>query len=61
MKYTITNTIDKPIDVVAAKFLEPDGALQWMEGLQKIERLSQNPYEVGAKTDFIHYIRIKSL
>ncbi|OUS01066.1 hypothetical protein A9Q86_10000 [Flavobacteriales bacterium 33_180_T64] len=52
MKYTISNTIDKPIDIVAAKFLEPDGALQWMEGLQKIERLSPNPYEVGAKSRF---------
>ena len=28
MKYTISNIIDKPIDEVAAKFMEPDGALQ---------------------------------
>ena len=35
MKYTISNIIDKPIDEVAAKFMEPDGALQWMKGLQK--------------------------
>lgn len=52
MKYTVSNTINKSIDIVAAKFLEPDGALQWMEGLQKIERLSDNPYEVGAKSRF---------
>lgn len=52
MKYTITNTIDKPIKVVAAKFMEPNGALQWMEGLQKIERLSDKIYEVGAKSRF---------
>ena len=52
MKYTISNTIDKPLAVVASKFMEPDGALQWMEGLQKIERLSDKPYEVGAKSRF---------
>jgi hypothetical protein len=52
MKYTISNTINKPINVVATKFMEPNGALQWMEGLQKIERLSDKPYEVGAKSRF---------
>jgi hypothetical protein len=52
MKYTISNTINQPINVVATKFMEPNGALQWMEGLQKIERLSDNPYEVGAKSRF---------
>lgn len=35
--------------------MEPDAALQWMEGLQKIERLSKNPYEVGAKSKF-HFL-----
>lgn len=52
MKYTISNIIDKPIKIVSAKFMEPDGALEWMEGLQKIERLSDKPYEVGAKSRF---------
>ena len=52
MKYTVTNTINRPLNVVAAKFMEPDGALHWMEGLQKIERLSGDPYEVGAKSRF---------
>ena len=52
MKYTITNTIDRPIEVVAVKFMEPYGALQWMEGLQKIERLSDKSYELGAKSRF---------
>ncbi|TDQ32215.1 SRPBCC family protein [Zeaxanthinibacter enoshimensis] len=52
MKYTVTNTINRPLNVVAAKFMEPDGALHWMEGLQKIERLSGDPYKVGAKSRF---------
>lgn len=55
MKYTVSNTINKPLDVVIAKFKEPEGAKHWMEGLQKIERLSGNTHEVGAKSDF-HFI-----
>lgn len=52
MKYTVSNTINQPLSVVAAKFMEPDGALEWMEGLEKIERLSDKPHEVGAKSRF---------
>jgi len=52
MKYTVSNNIDKSIEVVSDKFMEPDGALQWMEGLEKIERLSKESYIVGAKSRF---------
>lgn len=52
MRYTISNTINKPLDVVAAKFTEPDGAMHWMEGLQRSEHLSGTPGQIGAKTDF---------
>jgi hypothetical protein len=52
MRYTLSNTINKPLDEVIAKFREPDGALKWMEGLKRIEPVSGTPGEVGAKTDF---------
>lgn len=52
MRYTLSNTINKPLDVVAARFMEPNGALNWMEGLQRSEHLSGTPGQAGAKTDF---------
>lgn len=55
MKYTVSNTINKPLDEVVAKFMEPDGSLNWMEGLQRIERLTEPSYVVGAKSNF-HFI-----
>ena len=55
MKYTLSNTIHKSLNEVIEKFTEPDGAMHWMEGLQKIERLSETPYKVGAKTNF-HFL-----
>ncbi len=58
MKYTLSNTINKPLEEVIEKFTEPNGAMHWMEGLQKIERLSEIPYEVGAKSIF-HFLHRK--
>ena len=55
MNYTVSNTINKPLEEVAAKFKEPEGALHWMEGLLKIEPVSGTPGEVGAKTNF-HFL-----
>ncbi|MEZ4964555.1 MAG: SRPBCC family protein [Saprospiraceae bacterium] len=52
MKYTLSNTIDRPLEVVMEKFKEPEGVKHWMEGLQRIEHLSGTPGQVGAKTDF---------
>lgn len=52
MKYTVFNIIDKPLEEVVARFREPEGALEWMEGLQRIERISGEPLEVGSKSDF---------
>jgi len=52
MKYTISNTINKPLEEVIEKFNDTEGAKQWMEGLQKIDRISGTPGEVGARTDF---------
>lgn len=52
MKYTLSNIINKPLDEVIEKFKDTDGAKEWMEGLQRYERISGTPGEVGAKTDF---------
>lgn len=51
MNYTISNTINKSLDIVAEKFGDPDGALNWMEGLQKIERIEGTPGKAGAKSN----------
>lgn len=55
MKYSVSNTINRPLEEVAAKFNEPDGALNWMEGLKRIEHLSGTAGEVGAKSNF-HFV-----
>jgi hypothetical protein len=52
MKYTVSNTINKPLDEVIEKFKDPEGVKHWMEGLQRIEHISGTPGEVGAKSDF---------
>ena len=52
MKYTISNTINKPMAEVVDKFRDPEGVKHWMEGLQKIEHISGTSGEVGAKSDF---------
>ncbi len=52
MKYTLTNTINKPLEEVIEKFKDPEGVKHWMEGLQKIVHLSGTPGELGAKSDF---------
>lgn len=55
MQYSVSNTIQKPLEAVIQKFKEPNGALHWMEGVPKIEHLSGIPGEVGAKSDF-HFL-----
>ena len=52
MRYTVSNTINKPLDEVIEKFKDPEGAKHWMEGLQKIDYISGKSHEVGTKTDF---------
>lgn len=61
MKYTVSNTINKPLDEVITKFKDPEGAKHWMEGLQKIERISGAPLEVGAKSDFYYLFKNKEM
>lgn len=50
MKYTVDIVIDKPVDEVITLFDDPDGLMQWMEGLEKFEHLEGTPSEVGAKS-----------
>ena len=52
MKYTLSNTINRPLAEVMQKFKDPEGVKHWMEGLTRIEHLSGTPGEVGAKSDF---------
>ena len=52
MKYTLSNTINRPMVEVMQKFKDPEGVKHWMEGLTRIEHLSGTPGEVGAKSDF---------
>ncbi len=52
MKYTLSNTINRPMAEVMQKFKDPEGVKHWMEGLEKIEHISGVPGEVGAKSDF---------
>ena len=61
MKYTLSNTINKPLEEVVEKFKEPEGAKHWMEGLEKIEPLSGTPGEVGAKTNFYFLYKNKEM
>jgi hypothetical protein len=61
MRYTLSNTINKPIAEVAKKFMDPDGAKQWMEGLERTEHISATPGEVGAKSDFYFLNRGKEM
>lgn len=61
MRYTLSNTINKPLDQVVQKFKEPEGAKHWMDGLQKIVPISGAPGEVGANTDFYFLYKNKEM
>lgn len=50
MKYSLTITIDKPVDQVIALFDNADTMKKWMEGLESFEPISGTPGEVGAKS-----------
>lgn len=55
MKYTVSNTIEAPLEEVVEKFKDESGLKHWMEGLQKVERVSGTPHSVGAKSKF-HFL-----
>ncbi|MFK7787607.1 MAG: SRPBCC family protein [Crocinitomicaceae bacterium] len=51
MKYTVSNTIHALLNDVASKFLDPNGVMNWMEGIDRFEHISGTPGEVGAISD----------
>ncbi len=61
MKYTLSNTINKPLKEVIEKFKDPEGVKHWMEGLQRIEHISGTPGEVDAKSDFYFLYKKKEM
>ncbi|MCB0465400.1 MAG: SRPBCC family protein [Aequorivita sp.] len=50
MKYSVSITIDKPVDEVIALFDNVDNMKKWMKGLERFEPISGTPGEVGAKS-----------
>ena len=52
MKYTLSNTINKPLKEVIDKFKDPEGVKYWMEGFQRAEQVSGEPGEVGSVSNF---------
>lgn len=50
MKYSVSITIDKPVNEVVALFDNVDNMKKWMEGLESFEPLDGTPGEVGAKS-----------
>ena len=61
MNYTVSNTINSSLEKVHEKFIEPQGALNWMEGLVTIDRVSGTPYTTGAKSDFYSVYKNKEM
>ena len=55
MKYSLTNTIHKPLEEVVEKFKDEEGLKHWMEGFQKVVRVSGDPHSAGAKSEF-HFL-----
>ena len=50
MKYSISITIDKPVDEVVSLFDNVANMKKWMKGLERFEPISGTPGEVGAKS-----------
>lgn len=54
MKYTVSNTINQPLSVIAEKFNDKEGAKEWMEGLHTIEPVSEIQGKKGS-TCYFHF------
>ncbi len=50
MKYSVSITIDKPVDEVIALFDNVDNMKKWMDGLESYKSISGTAGEVGAKS-----------
>lgn len=61
MKYTVTETIDQPRSLVVEKFQDPEGVGNWMEGFVRLEHISGERGQVGARTNFFFVMRKKEV
>lgn len=50
MKYSVSITIDKPVDEVIALFDNVENMKKWMDGLESYKPISGTAGEVGAKS-----------
>ena len=50
IKYTLEQTINKPIDTVADLLEDPNNLAKWQPGFKSMEHLSGTPGQKGAKT-----------
>jgi len=55
MEYSFSLEIDRPLEEVVAKFQDPNGLQHWMDGFQKLEHLSGEPGQKGARSNF-HFL-----
>ena len=53
-QYETKITIDRPADQVYALITDPNKATRWITGLQKIERLSGTPGDVGYQSKYTY-------
>lgn len=61
MRYTYTINITKPKSFVVEKFQDEEGIGNWMEGFQRVERVSGEPGKQGARSDFYFTMRDKEI
>lgn len=55
MNYSVSNTINQPLDLVIEKFKDPNAMLKWMPGLERVEHIEGTPGQVGGKSD-LHFL-----
>lgn len=54
MKYTLSNTIDCPLDKITEQMSNPHGVKQWTENLKDIDQTLGKYCDVGSKRN-LHY------
>jgi len=50
MRYTVSNTISKPIEQVVKEFSNQENKVKWMDGLQSFEQVDGEPLTIGSKS-----------
>ncbi len=54
MKFTCSIKIEKPIDKVVQLFDNPDNMKEWQDGFVRLDHVSGNAGQVGAKSNLIY-------